>query len=315
MLAARNRRRNSRCSGAGAGLAKLNAERMLVHGGGTVNWNRWKHAGARAASYLEQTAAAVRPDSVDVLDLGPHADRHSSLPRVAYIYTICSQQKPTELDEPILYGDNVRNLLPTVLHPNEVLDGAVVAPYWNLGAETYSIQNHPMVTELYRRHGREFMFGGVIAIVAAENEAQRRRNAMMAATLARETLAADAVIITKYGGGIPESVAMETYDACLELGMKGVIVIWTHGGDGRIEGSLTFMSPRADAVVSCGITDQTVELPAVSRVIGSAAFGPVMTADRGSEIYDSHGPIRLTQQMLAGAIDQLGANRLSIEEY
>ena len=57
---------------------------------------------------------------------------------------------PTELDEPILYGDNVRSLLPTVLHPNEVLDGAVIAPYWAFGAETYSVQNHPVVSHINR---------------------------------------------------------------------------------------------------------------------------------------------------------------------
>lgn len=36
---------------------------------------------------------------------------------------------------------------------------------------------------------------------------------------------------------------METYDACEALGTKGVIVIRAHGGDGRIEGTLTLMSP------------------------------------------------------------------------
>lgn len=276
-----------------------------------------KEAGAKASVYIGQAASQAQEQETEVYELATGAADGGSvaLPRVAYIYTVASQQVPTEAGEPILYGDNVRHLLPTVLHPNEVLDGAVVTPYWNFGGDTYSAQNHPMVRELYRRHAKDLTFAGVIAIIAAENEAERKRNAIMAATLARETLAADAVVMTKYGGGIPESVLMETYDACEDLGMKGTMVLWTHGGDGRIEGSLTFMSPRANAVVSCGITDQQIHLPRPARVIGAAEIGPVLSIDRGSVVYASDEAVRLTHQFIAGAVDQFGANRLSIEEY
>jgi glycine reductase len=289
----------------GAGVAKSAYYRAL------------KEAGAKASAYLGQAASQAQAQETEVYDLvaGSGDESGAALPRVAYIYTIASQQIPTEAGEPILYGDNVRHLLPTVLHPNEVLDGAVVTPYWNFGGVTYSAQNHPMVRELYRRHGRELTFAGVIAIIAAENETERKRNAIMAATLARETLQADAVVMTKYGGGIPESVLMETYDACEDVGIKGTMVLWTHGGDGRIEGSLTFMSPRANAVVSCGITDELIHLPKPARVIGAAQIGPVLSIDRGSEIYAANEAVRLTHQFMAGGIDQFGANRLSIEEY
>jgi glycine reductase len=275
-----------------------------------------KEAGAKASGYIASAAAQLEPDAVEVYDLNSSEGKNGKkLPRVAYIFTVASQQRPTELDEPVVYGDNVRHPLPTVLHPNEVLDGAVIAPYWNFGGETYWAQNQPVVTELYRRHGKDLTFAGVIAIIAAENEIERKRNATISATLAREVLQADGVVMTKYGGGIPESVLMETYDACEDLGMKGAMVIWTHGGDGRIEGSLTFMSPRADAVVSCGITDENIHLPKLGRVIGAAQIGPVLTTDRGSVVYPSNEAVRLTHQLIASAVNQFGANRLSIEEY
>jgi glycine reductase len=277
-----------------------------------------KEAGVRAATYLGETASRAAPDTTEILTLDlpgtRHANNGKALPRVAYIYMLASQQMPTEANEPILYGDNVRTLLPTVLHPNEVLDGAVVAPYWNFGGDTYTVQNHPMIRELYRRHGRDLTFAGVIGTIAAETEVGRTRSAVMAANLARETLGADAVVLTKYGGGIPESATMETYDACETLGMKGTIVIWTHGGDGRIEGALTFMSPRADAVVSCGINEQAIDLPPVARVIGSSTIGPLIMESEG-EIRPSNGPIHLRFLFLAGAADQLGGGRRSIEEY
>jgi len=271
-----------------------------------------KEAGVRASIYLGEAAARAPQEAPEILTLD--LPQSHNLPRVAYIYMLASQQMPTEADEPILYGDNVRTLLPTILHPNEVLDGAVVAPYWNFGGDTYAIQNHPMIRELYRRHGRDLIFAGVIATIAAETEAGRTRSAVMAANLARDTLRADAVILTKYGGGIPESATMETYDACEALGMKGAIVIWTHGGDGRIEGSLTFMSPRADAVVSCGLNEQSIELPPVARVIGNASIGPLIMESEG-ETRPSNGPLSLRFLFLAGAADQLGGGRRSIEEY
>ena len=272
-----------------------------------------KEAGAKAAAYLGEAAVAVKPDAVEVYDRAGQAA--SGLPRVCYVFTVASQQRPTEADEPVVYGDNVRHPLPTVLDPNEVLDGAVIAPYWNFGGETYLIQNHPMVAELYRRHGVDLDFAGVIAIIAAENEAERKRNAIVTSTLAREVLKADGVVMTKYGGGIPESVLMETLDACEELGVKGALVVWTHGGDGRIEGSLTFMSPRATAVASCGITDEFVHLPKPARVIGMEKIGPVLTADRGSVVYESREAVRVSYQLIAGAINQYGGTRLSVEEY
>ncbi len=273
-----------------------------------------KEAGVRAATYIGEAASRAASEQNEILTLLPPSSDRSTLPRVAYIYMLASQQMPTEADEPILYGDNVRNLLPTLLHPNEVLDGAVLAPYWNFGGDTFTAQNHPLIRELYRRHGRDLTFAGVVATIAAETEVGRSRSAVMAANLAHDTLGADAVVLTKYGGGIPESATMETYDACEALGMKGAIVIWTHGGDGSIEGSLTFMSPRANAVVSCGLNEQSIELPPVARVIGSASIGPLIMEAEG-ETRPSNGPLHLRFLFLAGAADQLGGGRRSIEEY
>src|SRR5581483_8015647 len=93
----------------------------------------------RAAVHLARAvgeagdAAAER----EVYELTPVAD--PTLPRVAYVYQLHSQQYPTLPGEPVLYGDNVRHLLPTILHPNEIFDGAVVRNYRPFGLETYAI--------------------------------------------------------------------------------------------------------------------------------------------------------------------------------
>ncbi|MBI3304613.1 MAG: hypothetical protein HYZ72_21325, partial [Deltaproteobacteria bacterium] len=238
----------------------------------------------------------------------------SRLPRVAYVFMLASQQVPTESEEPVLYGDNVRHFLPTILHPNEVLDGAVLAPYWYLGTETYFIQNHPLILNLYRRHGKDLEFAGVVATVAHATDTERRRSVVMAANLVKETLRADGVLLTKLGGGIPESDLMSTFEACEDLGVRATIVVWTHRGDGRTDGSLTFISPRADALVSVGMHEEPIDLPPVERVIGGPLVGPPIS-EPDAEARPAAGALRLRYASLAGVINQLGAGRLSIEEY
>jgi glycine reductase len=84
-------------------------------------------AGLKAAVYLAQAGRDVEADVVEVFDLPaatrvPAALQH--LPRIAYVFQIHSHQRPTGVEEGILYGDPVRRMLPTVVHPNEILDGA-----------------------------------------------------------------------------------------------------------------------------------------------------------------------------------------------
>ncbi len=276
-----------------------------------------KEAAVKASTFLAKAVATAPVSTTEVYDLALPSSPSSSLttlPRVAYIYMLASHQVPTEAHEPVLYGDNVRHFLPTVLHPNEVLDGAVLAPYWYFGTETYFIQNHPLILELYRRHGRELYFAGVVAIVAHAAEAERRRSIVMATNLVKETLRSEGVIVTKIGGGIPESDLMGLVEACEAVGVRTTVVVWTHRGDGRTDGSLTYISPRADALVSVGMYEEPIELPAVQRVVGSALIGP-SAWDQNAPAQPAAGALHLRLGSLAGAMNQFGAERLSIEEY
>ena len=49
----------------------------------------------------------------------------------------------------ILYGADTDGMLPTVLHPNEWFDGALLPSYHCSlgGAETYFYQNHPVILD------------------------------------------------------------------------------------------------------------------------------------------------------------------------
>src|SRR6266498_5592282 len=132
----------------------------------------YRLAQLQIAVHLARAALDVTPDWTQKLDLSA-AESRTALPRVAYVGQIFSRQRRPEAEEQILYGTDTEGMLPTLLHPNEWLDGAFVFSYHTFfgGAETYFYQNHPVIAELYRRHqARELNFAGTVAtIVSADN--------------------------------------------------------------------------------------------------------------------------------------------------
>jgi hypothetical protein len=125
-------------------------------------------AGLKAAVYLAQAGRDVEAEVVEAFDL-PAATRVPAalqyLPRIVYVFQIHSHQHPTGVEEGILYGDPARRMLPTVVHPNEILDGAVVRGFMGRNATTYAIQNHPVIRALYAQHGHTLWFAGVDAVI------------------------------------------------------------------------------------------------------------------------------------------------------
>jgi glycine reductase len=159
-------------------------------------------------------------------------------------------------------------MAPVVLHPNEWLDGAVVSGYQNMGVETYFYQNHPVITELYRRHqeGKITLVGTIATMAASDNE-DRERNCMLAAELAKWNLAADGVVLTKYGGGAPHADMALTARLCEELGMSTAVQVSDMSRDRRAESALLFNYPEVDAIVYVGGNDTAWAVPAVETVI------------------------------------------------
>jgi glycine reductase len=257
----------------------------------------------QAAVALAATTLDHEPERVEVMDLPPLlAPAPAGLPRVGYLYLIRSLQQWPLDDEPILYGSNVRGLLPTLLHPNEVLDGALLSGYFLFQADTYAIQNHPVVRALAVRHGRDLWLSGVIATVAAVTGPERERNLALAVRLAADVLGLDGVILTKISGGMPETDLMMLAEGCEEAGIKTTLLVWERLTDARSEAPLTLFSPRADAVVSTGDRDAAVALPPVERVLA------------GREPADA-GPLQRKLYEVHGTVNQLGGARWTAVDY
>ena len=264
-----------------------------------------KLAEVKTAVYLANVGKNLKTDEVEVYDTPPPTKipkALEALPKVAYIFQIFPGQFLPLDGEPILYGASIEGFVPTILHPNEVFDGAVVNPYRGMGIETYQIQNHPIIKELYRRHGKDLCFLGVILTVAHNNEIESERSANIAANLAKWVLGADGVVLTKSGGGAPEINMAQTAIRCEEIGVKTALAIWELAADSSPESCTLFNLPKIDAVVSMGTPMVTISLPSMERVIGK----PVVLPD-GLPISS------VNERMLRwirGCVGQLGNSKL-----
>jgi len=269
-----------------------------------------KKAGLKTATYLAATAKDVAPHETQTFELPPVASNQGpkDLPRIAYIFPMHSHQHPTQQKETVFYGSNIQGFMPTIVHPNEILDGALMFSY---SAFTWFAQNHPVIHELYRRHGADLWFAGVVLTVAPVTIAEKERNTALAARLAKEVLNADGIIATKIGGGAVDTDLMMIYTRAEEMGMKAALIIMERYPDTGI----TFVPANVNALVTPGLTRDAITLPAVERVIG----GETIALDNGNPDSENPGitPTRANEELnlwigdIVGAISQVGASRLT----
>ena len=263
----------------------------------------YRIAGVKAAVYLAQAAIHQKPASQHTFDpIGPESER-DGLPRVAYIGQIFSRQRRPAVDEPILYGTNTDGMLPVLLHPDEWLDGAIVPSLnsWFGGTETYFYQNHPVILDLYQRHhAREINFAGTIATVAGNDNFDRERQCYAAANLAKWSLKAEGVVLTKYGGGLPHADLSETARLLERMGIRTAVMVSDVSRDRRVESALLFNVPEVDAIVYNGGNGTEYELEGVDHVIAAT---PTLRELLG-------GPLKVDASDVIGVMNQQGASRM-----
>jgi glycine reductase len=269
----------------------------------------YRRAGLVAAVYLARTALTETPARMETFDaVGPVDANMQGAPRAAYVGQIFSRQRKPEPEEQIIYGSDTDGMLPVFLHPDEWLDGAVVPSYHTSkgGAETYFYQNHPVITELYRRHeARELNFVGTVATIASANNFDRERNCRFAANLVKWILKADAAVLTKFGGGVPHTDLSETARLLEALGVKTAVQVTDEARDGRVESALLFNFPEVNAIVCVGGNDMAWHAPRVERAIAADI-----------EIAEQlRGPLDIQAQNVIGVANQQGASRLRAMVY
>lgn len=267
-----------------------------------------KIAGLKAAAYLARAAVDMPPDEIEVydLDLPGCAPHDRGLPRIVYIAQVLTNQYEPVSGDPVLYGDNIERIVPVILHPNEVLDGAVINPLGNFFVETYLIQNHPIIAELYRNHGQKLYFAGVIITTAPNNVNEIEKVANIAANLAKWILGADGAVLTKTGGGAPELTMARAAQRCEELGIKTALALLHMGIDTTDTNYLPgviFNAPEVDAMVSMGAPVGVFKLPPVERVIGPPSVPQVS------------GELTKAMRNVKGCLSQIGNSKMTAVKY
>lgn len=219
----------------------------------------------QASRYLVETALGEGgPDEVEEFELG-QAD--PSLPRVAYVDQV---QQQGFLVQTFLYGQPVASLAPTVLHPNEYFDGAVVSGNYRnmMKVPTWLRLNHPVIRELYRRHGRDLNFAGVILCRGHHDDHQlKERNGYMVANVAR-MLGVQGALMTLEGTGNTWVDFMQSVKALEQSGVRTVQIVHELGGVEGKDWPIVDYVTEADAIVTGGGADRQFTVPAMKRVVG-----------------------------------------------
>jgi glycine reductase len=266
----------------------------------------------------DHLARAVRdlaaPD-VETFELTPAP----ALPGVVYIQCVHSPQAMSHSEHTFCTGTYGMTRLtpPWLLHPNEILDGALSGPYRTMFATSWTVMNNPLLLELYRRHGRTVNFLGVIAF-RTEWTTQHEKDLMaeQAAKLAK-MLGAQGALVTWDAGGNEYIEVVHTVRACERLGIKTVFLTSEDNPEGGAP-SLLKPLPEADAIVTTGFFNASLldlgAMPPVERVIGYGTKGAGSVEDatvlmRGD--VDAQGAIPPPWRY----DDHYGFNRLSSFAY
>ena len=227
-------------------------------------------AALTVADHVAAATAGLTPPEREVFELGPV---DPALPRVVYVWGVHSPQAMSGSATAFCtatYG-LTRLTPPWLMHPNEILDGALTGPYRTAFAMSWTVANNPLHLDLYRRHGRDWNFLGVIVLRTEwTTQTEKQLVANQAAKLA-QMLGAQGAMVTWDAGGNEFIEVVRTIQACERLGIKTVFLT---SEDDATDGAPTMLEPlaEADAIVSTSFFRNTTlrvpEAPAVERVIG-----------------------------------------------
>jgi len=255
------------------------------------------------AEYIGKAVLGQSPEEWITYDTVDISDK--KLPRVVMVQLLSTFYDILGFDD-LFYGNDCVQFVPTLIHPTEMLDGALCSGSLIPAGQhnsTYDYQNHPMVKKLLGEHGKAIDFAGVILTSIGPTIERKDRAAIRVADIA-ELLDADGAIYVQTSDGNPDIDFFKCIVALEEKKIKTVgICSESTGRDGTTQPSKVMLDARADAIVSTGNAAEVLELPKMEKVIGdlesivrdpypgtwedSTQFGPSLRED-GSVIMDAH---------------------------
>lgn len=273
-------------------------------------------AGLKAAVYLGQAGKEVEPNEVEVFETKPlfeQAEELKGLPKVAYVQMLQSQGL---LHDTYVYGVDAKQIVPTLLYPTEIMDGAILSGNCVSACDkntTYHHLNNPVIRAMYEQHGKEINFVGVIITNENVYLADKERSSNWTAKLC-EFLNLDGAIVSQEGFGNPDTDLIMNCKKIEAKGVKTVIITDEYAGRDGASQSLADADAAANAVVTGGNANETIVLPKLDKVIGTLDYVDIIAGGFDGSLRED-GSIMVELQAITGATNELGFNRLSATGY
>ncbi len=272
--------------------------------------------GLKAAAYIGQAGKNVEPDEITTYDVGPlleNVAKYPDLPKVVYVYMLQSQGL---MHDTYFYGVDVKQIVPTLMYPTEVMDGAIVSGNCVSACDkntTFHHQNSPVIYDLLEKHGKEICFMGCVVTNENVTLADKQRSSNMVAKLV-EFLGADGAIISEEGFGNPDADLIMNCVKVEKKGVKTVLITDEYAGRDGASQSLADANVLADAVVTAGNANAVITLPPMDRIIGDTAPADTIAGGFDGSL-QADGSITVEIQAITGATNELGFNKMTARGY
>jgi sarcosine reductase len=254
-------------------------------------------AGFRVADYLASVTAGLEPQEVEVYELSPV---DTSLPRVVYACQMHLNRW--------LYGEKI-GWQPTLLHPNEMLDGAIFSSFMgpaNSRDASYIYQNHPIVRELFRHHGVDLNFVGLLLWFYGRTAIVEKERTLGFGVKLLSMLGVNGVVMTWIGDGHSGIDIMMLCQKCEHAGIKTTILSPEMALTPDDPGFVHFV-PEADAIVSTGNYEMQLTLSPAARVLGGTTLSVPQV--------DASASLPLSLRYLYASTSPLGFGKLAGVAY
>lgn len=275
-------------------------------------------AGFKAALYLAKKAyeSGAKADSIETYEMPSLSERlseHPQLPKVAYLYMLQTQGL---LHDSYVYGVDVKNIIPTLISPTEIMDGAIVSGNCVSACDknsTYTHQNNPVINKLYEHHGKDLNFVGVIITNENVTLADKRRSSSYAVKLAT-MIGVDGLIISEEGFGNPDADLIMNCTKAEKVGIKTVLITDEYAGRDGASQSLADAAPEADAVVTAGNANEIVVLPKMYKIIGFTEYVDIIAGGFDGSLRPD-GTIEVELQAITGSTSELGFTNIGAKSW
>lgn len=273
--------------------------------------------GLKASEYLAMALENCPYDDVEVYEINSmpeESEKYKDLPKVVYAQMLIAQGL---LHDVYIYGVDAKKILPTLLHPNEALDGAVVSGNCVAACDkitTYQHLNNSVVKELYKEHGKTINFIGQIMIPELTTLDGKFRTCDYTVKLCK-MLGADGVIISEEGYGNPDSDLVMISSVLEKAGIKSVLITDECSGWKGDSQPLADAKKEACAVVSTGNVSHLVHLEKADKVIGDQNAIKNLAGGWDGCIDEETGTITCELNAVIGSTSEIGFHNLTVELY